>query len=64
MQSRERRREVRVRKGAEVRLVWEDSRGESKYTVTNTYDLSRSGIRVHLREAIDGIRMCACRRTD
>ena len=53
MQSRERRREVRVRRGTEVRLVWDNSRGESRYAVTKTYDLSRSGVRVYLMEAIE-----------
>ena len=53
MQTRERRREVRFQKRAEVSLVWEDSRGELQYKVTTTCDLSRSGIRVHVREPID-----------
>jgi len=37
----------------EVRLSWEDSRGEGKYAVTGACDLSRGGIRVQLMEQID-----------
>lgn len=52
MESRERRREKRVHLGAEVRLNW-DAGGEAKYAVTHTYDLSASGIKVQLMEAIE-----------
>jgi len=53
MESRERRREVRLRKVSAVSLVWEDSCGESKYAVASSHDLSRSGMGIRLREAID-----------
>jgi len=53
VESKDRRREARVQRGAEVRLSWDDGRGETKYAVTKTYDLSRSGIKVQLMESID-----------
>jgi len=53
MQSRDRRREGRVQQGAEVRLSWDEGRGEMKYAVTRTYDVSPSGIKVQLLESID-----------
>ena len=52
MESRERRKEKRVQMGAEVRLNWE-VRGEARYAVTHTYDLSASGLKVQLTEGID-----------
>lgn len=52
MESRDRRKEGRVQQGAEVRLSW-DGGGETKYAVTRTYDVSRSGIKVQLLEPIE-----------
>lgn len=47
------RRHDRATKAAGVQIVWKDRTGEDKFMMGSTVDVSESGIRLEVREAID-----------